>query len=170
MRERRGRASRWIRAEGRRGQAQQPLDETQGSRHAHAAGTRARARRARTFRVMPAEITSRCSPSNIGPARAALCSRQAVVSVGFGWERPKAWRRGGGCVPWRLRRRASSPAKGLLPHLRTPDRGHCPCFSHVSLECKTTQPGVRRVGGGCRDATWTKLGDQRSVTKVTSQL
>ena len=50
--------------------------------------------------------------------------------MGFGWERPKQWRRGGGCVPRRLRRRASSPAKGLRASAPT-----CPWFSNVSLEC-----------------------------------
>ena len=100
-----------------------PLDGIQGSRHAHSPGTRTCAERARTLAVMPANITSVLMPANIRPARTALCSRQAVINMGFGWERPKPWRRGGGCVPWRLRRRASSPAKGLLPHLRTPDGG-----------------------------------------------
>ena len=100
-----------------------PLDGIQGSRHAHAAGTRTCAERARTLAVMPANITSVLMPANIRPARTALCSRQAVINMGLGWERPKPWRRGGGCVPRRLRRRASSPAKGLLPHLRTPDGG-----------------------------------------------
>ena len=100
-----------------------PLDGIQGSRHAHSPGTRTCAELARTLAVMPANITSVLMPANIRPARTALCSRQAVINMGFGWERPKPWRRGGGCVPWRLRRRASSPAKGLLPHLRTPNGG-----------------------------------------------
>ena len=54
-----------------------------------------------------AESITRCSPSNIGPARTAVCSRQLQVRTVFGWERPKPWRRGGGCVPRPSRRRAS---------------------------------------------------------------